>query len=499
MYARRSACPTKPEQYSALMVIARRIRIQPGPIGDNRACDRSFTLFHRGMLISTAASLTALVGCFSERAFPFRPGELMRVPAPAGSNTVQDPTRAWLRRVHAELEPLLRPEQRDVLLSEDLTDDDGDPIDVYAHYGIDAGRLTSIFANLSGISHTAQASGADSTGRDFPPSWPGFADIWIPVGDGLQLGGRLGLARDDGRVRDADCIVILPGLFGDNLVLRTRELALGLREAGFHVLALESRGVGRTEARFPDVYYNFGVPETQDLLQAARWLQNRPHIQRTGLIGFCWGANLALLAPWESCRSDDDPAITSRLRPYLAERRVHGGVFETGVIACSPVLRFEEVIAQCETDWSIFVNPVLNRLQQTIRRRAEQKRHRQSTQSLRRLIEMEFARSPLDYPQAVEDALQYLRFLPYRDKPAFDKLGCADVPVLIVHGANDPLASAQALADFMATVHNPNVGAVLLPGGGHIGFAPYARRYFYSLILNFFDPRRGPAPCRPLQ
>ncbi len=67
------------------------------------------------------------------------------------------------------------------------------------------------------------------------------------------------------------------------------------------------------------------------------------------------------------------------------------------------------------------------------------------------------------------------------------------MPTLIVHSVNDPLQTAQEVADLMAETSNPNVAALMLPGGGHIGFQAWARRYFYNLIINFFDPRTGPA------
>ncbi|MCY2925095.1 MAG: hypothetical protein NT031_06580, partial [Planctomycetota bacterium] len=53
---------------------------------------------------------------------------------------------------------------------------------------------------------------------------------------------------------------------------------------------------------------------------------------------------------------------------------------------------------------------------------------------------------------------------------------------------------AQDLADLLATTANPNVSAILLPGGGHIGISPYAPAWYYSTILNFFSPTAGPVP-----
>ena len=74
----------------------------------------------------------------------------------------------------------------------------------------------------------------------------------------------------------------------------------------------------------------------------------------------------------------------------------------------------------------------------------------------------------------------------------FKSTEVAGVPVLIVQAANDPLISAQDQADFTARTSNPNVAALILPGGGHIGFAAYCRAYYFSLIFNFFDAQSGP-------
>jgi predicted alpha/beta-fold hydrolase len=65
--------------------------------------------------------------------------------------------------------------------------------------------------------------------------------------------------------------------------------------------------------------------------------------------------------------------------------------------------------------------------------------------------------------------------------------------VLIVHGANDPMGTAGEIAELIAQTDNPRVAALILPGGGHVGFAAYARSYYYSLIAGFFDPAWGAA------
>lgn len=411
------------------------------------------------------------------------------------SSDAQRSTREWLQTAHATLEKSLPRGRPPALLTDDLTDDAGDAIDVLAHFGRNPRQLSSLWCNLTGIAHTAQASGADSEPGSEPPDWPEFEDIWIPIHEGLQLAARIGFAERDGERLLADCIVILPGLFGDLSALRMRDIALALRDSGRHVVALETRGFGQTGDRYPNIYYTFGALAIGDVLAVAEWLQGKPEIHETGLIGFCWSANTVLLAAWETSRRDNHLSVTDRLKPHL-RGPWSGRLLRAGVLAFSPVLRFEEIVQSCERPWSILEDPVLDTLQDGIKKRMERQGYAEISGRLRDLIQFEFDRSELSYPRAVEDSLRLLRLLPHRGKPAGDKLRDANVPVLIVQGADDPLTSAQNVADLLAGLDNPNVAALVLPGGGHVGFAPFARSYFYSLILNFFDPERGAAAVR---
>ncbi len=474
--------------------------------------------FVRGKLAAGLILAALLVsGCFSERSFRVSPREIEWLASPPARSEPSSParsqrtfsadtnghadtdrippaalpdTRRWLARAHAHLAHLLPPARYAPLLSEDLRDPSGRPIDVFAHFRERPETLHTLFGNLSGLEDTAQATGADASDQP-PPAWPGFEDVWIPVAPDLQLFGRLGFAERDGRRLDAPAVIVLPGLFGDLHVQRTRDVCAVLRENGIHALAVELRGFGQTGLRYPAPDYLFGLRESGDLCTVAAWLQQQQHVRETGMIGFCWGANHALLAAWEASRPARHAAISQRIAPLMAPTP-RTPVLRAGVIAFSPCLRFEEIIARCEQPWGLFDNPVLHSLQNTIRRRMHARHGRDDSGSLRRVIEAEFARGGLDVP-CVEDTLTYLRWMPYQGKPDGDKPLDFRVPVLIVQGGNDPLTSAQYVADFVARYSSPNLAAMVLPGGGHIGFAPYARRYFYSLIVNYFDPQRGPA------
>jgi pimeloyl-ACP methyl ester carboxylesterase len=440
------------------------------------------------------AALAAIAssGCFAEKSIPMLSEDFVRVtPRNGNPDAAPESAREWVARVHPHLARLLPRRHKKALLTDDLLDSQGRPIDVLSHFDRRPERLESLFWNFSGLLHSAQAVGQDEAIEEPAPLWEGFKEVWVPISDDFNLSARVGWAERDGKIVDSDCIIILPGIYGDNSIWRTRELALALRSAGFHVLSVELRGHGQTEARYPDVFYNFGVREACDLMTVDEWLKEYPHINRTGIASFCWGGNEALLAAWFDGRDEDHPSITDRVTPFV---RPVGGPrhFEAGIIAIAPVLRFEELLDELEVEHGWLTRPILRSLQGTVRGRMERKGYGPVSGSLRKLIDEEFAHSEMDYSDSVEDALRFLRMLPYKGKPDGRKLEWAAVPLLIVQSANDPLTSGQNVADLVAVIDNPNVAAVVIPGGGHIGVAPYARSYYYSLILNFFDSDSGP-------
>lgn len=435
--------------------------------------------------------LATIAGCFSERTIPMRPGDFVPVDFAAMERSEPGDTRAWLRAAHASLSGLLPPGDPEALPTNKLRDANGRARDVFAHFGIKRDGLQSVFTNFSGLLHSAQAAGTSS---DRPVAmWDGFEDVWIPINDRLELSGKLGFAHSGDKIGRADCVVLISGVFGNNNISRTYEIALALRSGGLHVLALELRGAGRTAQRFPKTPYNFGAVEVGDLLAVSDWLESRPEVRRTGLIGYCWGANLALLTAWEDGREQDDADVAANLRPHLHPR---DGVrhFSAGIMAFSPTLRFEEVIAQLDQRrWSVWNDPVLETLQKEVDEQAARQGFGDLHGSLRRLIEQEFIHTSWNYPNAFRDGLRYLRLMPFDDKPVGAKLEAARMPVLVIHAANDPLGAAQAVADFVAPLENRHVAALVLAGGGHVGFIPYARAYAYSIILDFFDPQYGAA------
>lgn len=442
-----------------------------------------------------------LGGCsmFEETSFPLSPRDVLHVSRDASplaqrsSRDVAD-TRTWLRDTMPRLERLMPSSYGPTLVTEQLVEAGGRPVDLYRHFGYTPQTLVRLLDNFSGMRCSALC-GSGRASIDTPAAvWPGFEDVWIPVAQDLSLGGRLGLATDAGRAREADCIIILPGLFGDVGVLRSRDLAIGLRECGFHVLALEPRGHGQTEARYPGKHYLFGVAETDELCRVNDWLERRPFIRGVGLIGYCWNANAVLLGAWYDSRRPDDPAVAAPRRnsPFITPPRERPR-FAAGVMAFSTVVRWEELVEALDPPYPIVHMPHLHTVQGTVRSRMERKRYADSDGSLRRLICAEYARIGFELPGGMGQGYRFLRLVDHCGQPAGDKLESCRVPVLLVHGANDPLTPAQEVADLMAGVRNPLVAATVLPDGGHVGFAAHAKEHYFSLIVNFFDPLHGAA------
>ncbi|MBU0640375.1 MAG: hypothetical protein KKB50_16040 [Planctomycetes bacterium] len=358
-------------------------------------------------------------GCiFSERSYPYDPRMRVEIDPPAGAARKPLAARQWLSHAGPELARLLPAHPKAALLTDQLVTPEGRPADVVAHFGIKTEQLESIFFNFLGLAYSAQAIMPRSPSKP-GPLWEGFEGIWMPIREDLQLSGRLAWARDaHGNVTDADCIVIIPGIRGDNNILRVCDLAQALRRSGVHVLSLEIRGAGLTDRRFPQYEFTWGIFETDDLLVVADdWLQARPHVQRTGLVGYSWGANLAILAAWAEGRTDDD-GVPPRLRRFLTPAPRGPRRFQAGVIAFSPILRFEDLIDKLEVEHQAWLHPVLAGLQVTVRDRMIEKHYPNPCGSVRELIK----HLGIGYDGEVADGLEYVRLLPYKDLPAHDRL-----------------------------------------------------------------------------
>ncbi len=435
----------------------------------------------------TLGCLLLLGGCmFSEQSFPFDPDTRVVVDVPESSDAMT--TRQWIATTHEQLEDLLPAHRHPTLVAEELVTDDGEPIDVWTVFNRDPAYTESLLFNFRGLAYSAQATMRHGPPRE-APNWDGLEDVWITVDEEIELAGRLGWVRDpNGDPINATCIVILPGVRGNNNILRVRDLAHALHTSGFHVLTLELRGTGQTEVRYPDHDYTWGLLETNDLLVVDEWLKRNPHVTRTGLVGYSWGSNHVLMTAWADGR-EDESTVPAALQDLVLSADPETTHYEAGMIAFSPVPRIDELLDKLEIERSVFINPALAGVQNTFRNRMIEKDFPGPDGNLRRLI----AHAAEGVGASREDLEEHVRLLPYEDLTVHDRLGAARVPVLIVHASDDPIVPAQDMVDLMVTVDNPNVAGIMLPRGGHIGFAPYASEWYYNLILNYFDPDVGVA------
>ncbi|NOX57484.1 MAG: alpha/beta hydrolase [Planctomycetes bacterium] len=441
--------------------------------------------------------MAATPGCLSEQSFQVQPANIRQVDTVAGSKTPEPQrtlsARVWATQTQESMRHLLPESSKPALLAENIRDDGGNTINVYDHFGIREDGLRTLLGNLDGITCTAQCASRASYIDTPPPPWDDFADVLVPINDDFSLSGRMGFAKRDGKIIDTDCIVILPGLFGDNGVKRTWDIAAFLKDSGYHVLALEVRAHGQTEARHPEVYHTWGVLESDDLMHVSDWLEAMPKVKRTGLIGYCWGANIAMMSGWYDAAGRESPQFAPRIREELTA--IHDRPrYTAGIILFSPILGWERLRDELETPRGALSDPVYNAIQETIRARMVRKGYENPSGSLKDLIEHEFRNCGVPLPNGTADAYAIVRFLPYKNELFYDKLSEVRTPMLFVHGANDPLSPAQEVADLVSTTDNPNVATVILPGGGHVGFAAYAKEYYFNLVANFFDPTNGPSP-----
>ena len=139
------------------------------------------------------------------------------------------------------------------------------------------------------------------------------APITFASGD-LTLEGFLSLAREGGRPG----LVLCPPhpLFGGSMSdSRLMAIASTAVPKGFNALRFNYRGLGSSQGS-----YSQGVGEVQDVVSAAQFLRQHPHIDgsRIALIGYSFGGSVALAAALNA-----DPAalvtLSASLRPPNAE------------------------------------------------------------------------------------------------------------------------------------------------------------------------------------
>ena len=431
--------------------------------------------------------LLCAAGCFGERSFPMRPRELRAI------RTQRLATRDWVESVQPQLRSLLPPLSRQSLTTPQLGRD------VYRAFGANPDHLDSVFFNYFGVMRSAQVAPSAESFSD--TNWPGYEPIEIPADDGLPLRGRIAppTAHDLGD----SYIVITHGLFGQQAGTRQYNLAQALRAFGHHVVTLDMRGHGQTGRLHPEYPFTFGLDESRDLLAVSRWLRATRHADRIGLVGLSIGGHQALMAAW---LDGDSPIESNPNSPII--RAVHHPeqrpAFDAGIFVISPVLNLIEYADRMDRARATLLD---SPVQSIFQAKVEQRMRALGAAASCRvwdLMEHELRRSHWAalYPNfrtLMDEQLQFIDFCRLSG-PAEGarRLEHARVPVLVLQAADDPLGSAQAVADVFAGVRNPNCGVILLREGGHGGFPALSSSYYYSLLQSFFDPATAPRASESL-
>ncbi len=415
-------------------------------------------------------------------------------------------TRQWAAEANAALACLLPAGERVPLTTEDLAHEGAGGwrvTDVYRYFDVNPAHVDSLLHNLDGLEQTAEVSAPpsviDGIGHLFRPPWKGFQDVEIPVGSGITLYGRIGApdVKDPGvHEIPGSYVVITHGLFGSLDGVDMANEAEALRRAGHHVLAMEMRGHGETKAEHPEYTVSFGINESADLLAVAQWLKTKHHATRVGLVSFSLTGYEALLTAWldgtHAVTEFDESPLLHALPRHMSEEPA----FNAGMFIVSPPVDLVEIADRFDTHYTMWTGPCKALFQQHVAERMALIQQEPSY-NLWAWAASEFRRSSwmAEYPDFAalkRDLLRFLNLSAEGWEEGARRMENIRVPVLILAAANDPLGTAQGVAELFSRVKNPNIGVIMLQEGGHMGFPALSADYYYGLMLNFFDPKTGP-------
>jgi predicted alpha/beta-fold hydrolase len=462
----------------------------------------------------------AFGGCFSEQSFPMNPKRAMTFTRQEIEPDAQPVSaRHWVERA-AELAVGLLPDGPDALLTTDQLSKNGQPIDVYQFFDINPDNLDDLLTNLDGLEQTAQVVSPerelDAKGHLLRPKWDHFVDVEVPGEDGTPLYGRLSepLQHEARKTKQARAIpganavadsetyiIITHGLFGSIDGLDMLNQVNAFRTAGYHVLALEMRGHGETQCRHPEATLSFGIRESGDLVSAANWLKTKYHAKRVGLVTFSLGGYEGLLTAW---LDGAHPVTRFEHIGFLKDlpQPKPEPAFNAGMIIVSSPVDIISTADRFDKPMSLLDAPLKATFQEHIAKRVASYGET-PTRSMWGLAEREYDRAGWsakygNFNTIKPELVDFLDFKADDWEEGVRRMDNVRVPVLMINSANDPLGTAQGIADLFGRVKNPNIGVVMTAAGGHMAFTAYATDYYYTLLLNFFNPVTGPVAQNPL-
>ncbi|MFH1149116.1 MAG: alpha/beta fold hydrolase [Actinomycetota bacterium] len=292
-----------------------------------------------------------------------------------------------------------------------------------------------------------------------------FDNTVIESFDGTPITVVVGIHGD----RPRPAIVMSHGFMGsknDHYIIDSAITAYGW---GFNVLGIDLRNFGRSQA-LTHTPTSAGWKEGEDLLAAAKYLGEMPEVTSVGIMGFSMGAGSTMRA-----------AYMAKEYPYLTG----GAIAWNGYSDAGRMIEY------------IGTKPPLNhpfypvylgfRLMHFMRRRdmlgyvtdPEQRKH------------LEGGFHDADFCSYVEEiaAPHYGVTVEeyYRNASPREYLADVEVPLLVVHAADDPICPASEMDDLQEVVRdNPNVNIWMLPTGNHCLFRYMDRNWYETVMRDYF-------------
>jgi predicted alpha/beta-fold hydrolase len=232
----------------------------------------------------------------------------------------------------------------------------------------------------------------------------------------------------------------------------------------------------------------------------AQWLKEEHRATRVGLVSFSLSAYESMLTAWlDGERPVTDLTGVPLLKDLpgpCKEPAFNGGMFivsaPVGIVGLADRFqpKLEMLDAPCK---ATFQEHVAERLESY---------NEEPAYSMWALTRSELIRAGLvpdvsQYEQVEKELLQFIDFSAGNWQTGAARMENVRIPMLVLSAANDPLGTAQGVADLFGRVRNPNVGVILLKEGGHMGFSALSADYYYSLMTNFFDPATAPQAVPP--
>lgn len=295
-----------------------------------------------------------------------------------------------------------------------------------------------------------------------------FEEVVIESFDGTPIQTVVGLHRD-GIARPG--LVISHGFMGsknDHYIIDTALTAYA--DWGYNVLGIDLRNFGRSQC-LSHAPTTAGWREGEDLLAAAKYLSEQQDVTTVGITGFSMGAGSTMRA-----------AYMAREYPYLTG----GAIAWNGYSDAARMVRF---ISQKPGFGEPFYPVYLGfRAMHFLRRRD--------------------MRGYIDDPELVEylsgsfadaDFVSYIERIAaphygvtteefYSCASSADYLADVEVPLLIVHAADDPVCPPDEMDCLIELAgENPNVEVWMMPTGSHCLFRYMDKNWYDSVMRGFFS------------